>query len=653
MPLFTKIDGTPHKFFVETSAVRERPRLVRQIVAHGGQIVTSAREADILLAENDTREAIELLDAWGSERRVVLSTRWAWRCIGDNKFLGNEDMDYGGFKLDRDVIKSGLSLDEDGNSEIEELPPSPKPRTKRVRQTPLSDRGSSSYSHGQEAATGPSSLQTPLAKRRKVATPRDDGESNLSPPRSSQRSQNIPMTPSQPPAASQVAAIPALTQPNIQALLTTMSGFSQQTQSPSTVQQPDFSATLQAMMPFFTQALLAQTAQSLASNPLFAAQLATQPSSPQVAVPSSSAPQSTVQQIPESPVSGPRGYRSRLEAEEHSEHSEHSESEESDLTPPPPSPTKRPRRRGRSPVQEATPHRPPPVAPAVHGFFTNQFNQQPMKFFVMAPMKCFNRNHVLNWIRKNGGEIVERMSLADHIILDKPTRESARDFMKMYEQVPAEKIALSPFWVQECDKQQTSVDRAKYILDITSVPGPKKKTTNVKAENSPGKAVEDAQDAECESEEENAHGHTVVAHAQPDGFNSSARSPSPPQNVEALGKKTVFTDQDNDWFLRYVRHKLQQKPDMSKAALMQAVGAKAPHHSAKSWGAHCSRVFELEAIRNEVKAQRSQINSPILQTREPSMESNVEPIIQEMLKVKEEEQTEGIDQLQREGVNPA
>ena len=120
MALFCQSDGSPLKFFVETSAVRERPKLVRKIVANGGRIVSSARDADILMAENDTREAIELLDAW-SDDKLVLSTRWAWRCIQSNQFFGHEH-NWADCMLDRETIKSGLSVDEE-NSEIEEYVP--------------------------------------------------------------------------------------------------------------------------------------------------------------------------------------------------------------------------------------------------------------------------------------------------------------------------------------------------------------------------------------------------------------------------------------------------------------------------------------------------------------------------------------------------
>jgi len=103
--LFQYPNGTPYKFFVEAAAVRGRPAIVRKIASHGGRIVTRPRESDILLAENYTREAVELLEAWSGEK-VVLSTRWIARCIESNMFLGAE-VNWGGCFLDMDSVANG------------------------------------------------------------------------------------------------------------------------------------------------------------------------------------------------------------------------------------------------------------------------------------------------------------------------------------------------------------------------------------------------------------------------------------------------------------------------------------------------------------------------------------------------------------------
>jgi hypothetical protein len=110
--LFVKPNGTNFKFFVETTAVQERPKLVRRIQKYGGLIVSTAREADILLAENNTKEALEILDAWQADK-VVLSTRWVGQCIDNNEFLGKE-RNWGDFFLNRDEIREFcIDIDEE------------------------------------------------------------------------------------------------------------------------------------------------------------------------------------------------------------------------------------------------------------------------------------------------------------------------------------------------------------------------------------------------------------------------------------------------------------------------------------------------------------------------------------------------------------
>jgi hypothetical protein len=105
----------PYKFFVEAAAVRGRPAFVRKIQNLGGEIVSNPKESDILLAENGTREAMELLDAWSGDK-VVLSTRWINRCIELNQFLG-PDSNWGNFSLDKVSLKQLFDEEEAGDDE--------------------------------------------------------------------------------------------------------------------------------------------------------------------------------------------------------------------------------------------------------------------------------------------------------------------------------------------------------------------------------------------------------------------------------------------------------------------------------------------------------------------------------------------------------
>lgn len=134
--------GAPYKFFVEAAAVRGRPAIVRKIASHGGRIVTRPRESDILLAENDTREAVELLEAWSGEK-VVLSTRWIARCIESNMFLGAQ-ANWGGCLLDRDSVASGPDGEQQNGEYQPQVAASSPPPSKRRKFPNLADAALSS-----------------------------------------------------------------------------------------------------------------------------------------------------------------------------------------------------------------------------------------------------------------------------------------------------------------------------------------------------------------------------------------------------------------------------------------------------------------------------------------------------------------------------
>lgn len=117
--VFANGKGEPHKFFVEATAVRERPTLIRKIIKNSGLVVNSAREADILLAESNTKEALELFDAWCGDK-IVLSTRWIPRCLEEQTFLGS-DREWGGYEFTLEALRQGIAnVGENSEDEEEE-----------------------------------------------------------------------------------------------------------------------------------------------------------------------------------------------------------------------------------------------------------------------------------------------------------------------------------------------------------------------------------------------------------------------------------------------------------------------------------------------------------------------------------------------------
>ena len=116
--MFACEQGKPWRFFVEATAVRGRPALIRKILRNGGLVVNAAREADILLAENNTKEALELFEAWHGDK-MLLSTRWVARCLQEGAFLGM-DRGWGGCEFTREVLLQSIVASEDASEAEEE-----------------------------------------------------------------------------------------------------------------------------------------------------------------------------------------------------------------------------------------------------------------------------------------------------------------------------------------------------------------------------------------------------------------------------------------------------------------------------------------------------------------------------------------------------
>lgn len=69
----------------------------------------------------------------------------------------------------------------------------------------------------------------------------------------------------------------------------------------------------------------------------------------------------------------------------------------------------------------------------------------------------------------------------------------------------------------------------------------------------------------------------------------ASRTPSPPRRPVKRGNKYMFTDEDREWFVRYVNYRLKEDPNLKKLDLCAEAGKKAPHHSSNSWLSHWSQ----------------------------------------------------------------
>ncbi|KAF8525157.1 hypothetical protein BU17DRAFT_84081 [Hysterangium stoloniferum] len=653
--LFLKSNGTGFKFFVETAAVQERPKLVRRIRGCGGLIVSSAREADILLAENNTKEALEILDAWSADK-VVLSTRWVGRCIESNEFLGKEQ-NWGEFFLNRDELRECCidideeyqdtkDLDDDGSNETS------KPiRRKRKATTTVS----SNDSHAGKTPISSSStvrLETPLTKKRKVVS-HHTKDSNEVENHTIMPLYQAGMSTSSPISPVEVSSSPFSTQ-QMQAVLQQqasiinyLSGLFQQSS-----QQNIFASSVgSAINPMNTTPIV--QLQGLSSAPQQFAipqQMQLNPAAftPQhakaveglaniisqaqfgsgtISIPYQQNSQTTSSRVtPED---------AELASEDHSTHSEG----EVEVTVLDRKQKRKARRNSTSSlddgaIQTAIRSNPPrvwpkPNVPSVkNGIFTDD-RGLPSKFFVTLDLRI--RKELLKIIRKHGGDIVLRMEDADYIILNNRSPQ----FQQCLQLLPLDKIALSPTWLQECDKTGAVAGLAGHMIDIDSGHGPgairKKQVSS--ARKSKAKLV----DNDCESEEgapdppttSQASVRTPETKSLPKKlfedvgrrsrsplpFPSSPSSSSPPPPTTIIptdGHRIAFTEKDREWFFRYARFKLQREPKMSMMQLMKSVGHKAPYHSAQSWGttARVKWRDEMDAFEREIRCQQPRVISP-------------------------------------------
>lgn len=179
-----------------------------------------------------------------------------------------------------------------------------------------------------------------------------------------------------------------------------------------------------------------------------------------------------------------------------------------------------------------------------------------------------------------------KMDEADHIILN--NREHSKfllfvclygisgssQFQKIYELVPAGKIALSHGWLDQCDQEGVLVPKAPYILDSESGIGRGLLRRKIKTP-SKVKCSKELDERDYDSEESNS-----VTGMASSSQRRSERSPSPPGGTES----NLFTLADREWFFRYVRAKFEQKPEISWSALTQMVARKVK--AIRTWCRH-------------------------------------------------------------------
>ncbi|KAF8577876.1 hypothetical protein K439DRAFT_1664032 [Ramaria rubella] len=619
--IFIALDGEPLRFFVEAAAVRERPKLIRKIIKNGGAVVSAAREADILLAESNTKEALELLEAW-SAGKVLLSTRWVSRCIDEGKFIG-ADCGWTGYELTRKTLLESFSQDDDGVGDDEDVDELPAKRAK-LSHTPKSSqvlKSSRPTVSPQVSKPSPSkNPRTPVQESSRLTRPNKAPRSS-SPATNSSGSSNtldsrlptnhftqspmLPMdTANHPlfpgPSQQQGALLPTMYNPLLQPsqqqlspeVLATLGQFSAFTPFPtnpySGFLNPQSLQQLKEAVQYYE---LQQAAFGAPSN---------QPTQ-------TSAPLDQIIQAPSARLTPEDAVD--LISEDASVRSEEAQVELviSDR-----------RRKGKrralnapssdSDVQTAVRSNPPgpklDVSNGKKGIFTDG-QGFPKNIYAMVDLK--NRKDLLKIVRKHGGKMVSQMNDADYIVLNNRSPQ----FQNTLNILPHHKIAISPTWLEECDKANRLVELADHTIDVTSGVG--KGAAKQKPATKPRSSKQG--DIDCGNEEGNHMPKPISAMSmagphdgEPSNLQLRSRSPSPPREFVAHSEgKFLYSEKDHEWFFRYARYKLERNPHMSLAALAEAVALKAPYHSAKSWenAWRTKWAAEMKSLQQEMLAFRS------------------------------------------------
>ncbi|KAL0580827.1 hypothetical protein V5O48_001203 [Marasmius crinis-equi] len=72
-----------------------------------------------------------------------------------------------------------------------------------------------------------------------------------------------------------------------------------------------------------------------------------------------------------------------------------------------------------------------------------------------------------------------------------------------------------------------------------------------------------------------------------------SRSPTPPTKVIAKGRGNKFTDEDKDYFIKFISWKLSKDKNLSRNELCELLAEKVPHHTVPSWYAYWQNNHDL------------------------------------------------------------
>lgn len=71
------------------------------------------------------------------------------------------------------------------------------------------------------------------------------------------------------------------------------------------------------------------------------------------------------------------------------------------------------------------------------------------------------------------------------------------------------------------------------------------------------------------------------------------RSPSPPRHIVPGGRGHRYTEEDKEFFIKFIAWRLGSNPNLTRMDLCTLLAEKAPHHTAQSWASYWSNHHDL------------------------------------------------------------
>ncbi|EMD42123.1 hypothetical protein CERSUDRAFT_110666 [Gelatoporia subvermispora B] len=667
--LFLDQAGQPFQVFVEASGITFRPKLIRLLRNGGAAICLSPNHAHIILVDPVSDEGQKFIADWAAvPEKIVLDAIWVRRSAERGRvYLADEG--WGGF-----LLSSANAAAPGVTNGVGHQSPLPTPRQTPFEAGPSVNGSvlSNFRAYTQQSASGESisSVQRTLTT------------GSTQPHIAVNTGQTIVVPQGFTPADQAVSqsAIP----PEVLALLQdlgrqmTASTQNQGSQYPLHLSQPFVHGQFVPDANIVPSSYMVQNRMSNASN-----------------VPSSvSAESRDVSHSSVTPGDNRRSYTPPMDSftshkrnRSDIETSAHSRQKGKGRESPEPRPAKIGRRYSVS-SERATPEfTTPPSFQRRPSAYTSQggnnlFVEDGRALNFVVQIDTRNRKEIIQTVKAGGGKIIADIDKADYVVLN-PNSHSFRQLLERAENF--QKHAVNAQFVFDCAEEQTLVEpdgygfgghvskpkanRGRPSSSISSPSGKSKKsmteadiraastrtsksssqraskTTTVKTQKDREKVARRSSEKERSDPEpskpkakrakEKSTEDTEFRYSDLSRHALLPDEPSPPppdKIVRYVEGKNLYSQEDRDYFLRYLLILLRRDPDLTNFAIAEKMHKKMPHHSLASWNAFMGhKKIEMEAARKKAMiAWRKAIQEQRRAQQASDMESSRETPVQSM-----------------------